>query len=81
MVKDLGDIVHEEKINKAQFVNTHGSELMTSVLVVINKKKIQQFQSSYFKILTDHYKNDQANWERRTKELIRQENQNIEDKE
>jgi len=44
---------------------------MTSVLVVINKKSIEKFKGCYYKVLTEHYKNDKANWERRTKELIR----------
>lgn len=39
MQKDLGDIVYESNIDKNFFVNTHGSTLMTSVLVVVNKNK------------------------------------------
>jgi hypothetical protein len=41
MQKDLGDIVYEKKISKNMFVNTHGSEIMTTILVVVNKKKIE----------------------------------------
>lgn len=41
MQKDLGDIVYEKKITKNMFVNTYGSELMTTILVVVNKKKIE----------------------------------------
>ena len=47
MQKDLGDIVYEKKISKNLFVNTHGSELMTTVLIVVNKKKVQQFKDVY----------------------------------
>ena len=45
-------------MSKTFFVNTHGSELMTTVLVVVNKKKVDQFKNSYFTILLDHYTND-----------------------
>jgi hypothetical protein len=38
--KDLGDLVYEKKISKDMFVNTYGSELLVSVLVVVNKKSI-----------------------------------------
>jgi len=79
LVKDLGDIIYEEKISKNFFVNIHGSELMTTVLVVVHKKKVDQFRNSYFTILLDHYNNDLQNWERRTKELIKQQNHQIED--
>lgn len=41
MQKDLGDIVYEKKITKNMFVNTYGSSIMTTVLVVVNKKKIE----------------------------------------
>jgi hypothetical protein len=41
MQKDLGDIVYEKKITKNMFVNTHGSDIMTTILVVVNKKKIE----------------------------------------
>lgn len=38
MSKDLGDLVYEKKISSQWFVNTHGSKIMTSVLVVVQKK-------------------------------------------
>lgn len=38
--KDLGDVVYEQKISKTNFVNTHGSEVMTTVLVAVQKKKV-----------------------------------------
>jgi hypothetical protein len=41
MQKDLGDIVYEKKITKNMFVNTYGSDIMTTILVVVNKKKIE----------------------------------------
>ena len=46
--KDLGDLVYEKKINKDQFVNTYmtdgfSSELLVTILVVVNKKNIQKF--------------------------------------
>lgn len=44
MAKDLGDIVYENKIPKDQFVNTHGSTLMVTVLVVVNKKNVEKFK-------------------------------------
>ena len=40
LAKDLGDLVYEKKINKGMFVNTYGSELLVTVLVVVNKKSI-----------------------------------------
>jgi len=52
---------------------------MTTVLVVVHKKKVESFRNSYFTILLDHYNTDLANWERRTKELIKQQNHQIED--
>lgn len=55
MQKDLGDIVYEKKITKGMFVNTYGSDIMTSVLVVVNKKKIELFKSSYMDILLSYY--------------------------
>ena len=70
--KDLGDLVYEQKMQKANFVNTHGSDLMVTVLVVVPKKKVEQFKGCYWNILLDHYKNDFTNWEKRTKEVIKQ---------
>jgi len=75
----LSDLVYEKKIDEKYFVNSHGSQLMTSVLVVVNKKKIAEFKEKYFTVLVEHYQNDQQNWERRTKEIIKQNNQGVED--
>lgn len=63
--KDLGDLVHENQIKKELFVNTHGSEILTSVLVVVPKKRIEQFRSSYFLLLKEHYDNEFSNLEKR----------------
>ena len=70
--KDTGDLVYEQKMPKQSFVNTHGSDLMTTVLVVVPKKKVEQFKGCYWNILLAHYANDFANWEKRTREVIRQ---------
>lgn len=40
MQKDLGDLVYEEKISKNLFVNTHGSHIMTTILIVVPKNKL-----------------------------------------
>ena len=60
--KDLGDLVYEQKISKDMFVNTHGSELLVSVLVVVNKKSIQKFQEAYQDMLLNFYTNDYDKW-------------------
>jgi len=60
--KDLGDLVYEQKISKDMFVNTHGSELLVSVLVVVNKKSIQKFQEAYQDMLLNFYENDYDKW-------------------
>jgi len=44
LVKDLGDVIYESQISKTLFVNTHGSSMLTSVLVAVNKNKIEQFR-------------------------------------
>ena len=55
-------MVYEKKITKQMFVNTYGSEIMTTILVVINKKKLEQFKSSYMNVLLDYYQNDFDGW-------------------
>jgi len=62
MVKDLGDIVYEKNLNSGVFVNTHGSDKMTTVLVVVPKKKVDQFKTNYLSLLIDFNKNDFENW-------------------
>ena len=72
MQKDLGDVVYEKKITKNMFVNTHGSEIMTTILVVVNKKKVEQFKSTYMNALLDFYGNDFESWQKRTLAILRQ---------
>jgi len=62
MQKDLGDIVYEKKITKNMFVNTHGSDILTTILVVVPKKKIELFKSSYMSVLLNYYENDFESW-------------------
>jgi hypothetical protein len=68
--KDLGDIVYEKKIPKDQFINTHGSNLMVSVLVVINKKNVDKFKASYMRMLLEFYEQDNEKWQQRTKQIL-----------
>lgn len=60
--KDLGDVVYEKRITKSMFVNTYGSDIMTTILVVVNKKKLDLFKSSYMNVLLDYYRNDFDGW-------------------
>lgn len=41
--KDLGSEIYENKIQGQEFINTYSSELMTSILIVVSKKKEQGF--------------------------------------
>jgi len=66
--KDLSDLIYEEKCNMKLFVNTLGSNWMTTVLVVVNKKKDEQFFASYETYLKKFYENDFENWKKRTKQ-------------
>lgn len=71
MQKDLGDVVYEKKKSDKLFVNTYpDTELMTSILVVVNKKKIEQFKSSYMSVLLDFYQSDFEGWQRRTLAIL-----------
>lgn len=58
----MADVVYEKKITKQMFVNTYGSDIMTTILVVVNKKKLEQFKSSYMNVLLDYYQNDFDGW-------------------
>lgn len=60
--KDLADVVYEKKITKQMFVNTYGSDIMTTILVVVNKKKLEQFKSNYMNVLLEYYQNDFDGW-------------------
>lgn len=62
MVKDLGDIIYEKNIAQNLFVNTYGSEKMTTVLVVVPKKKIEQFKKDYIELLINFNKGDFEGW-------------------
>ena len=44
---------------------------MTSVLVVINKKKEQAFRASYITFLSEHNRNDFDNWKKRQENIIK----------
>ena len=73
--KDLGDIVYEKKIPKDNFVNMHGSTLMVSVLVVINKKNVDKFKASYMNMLLEFYEQDYEKWQQRTKQILNAQHQ------
>jgi len=77
--KDLGDIVYEKKISKDQFVNTHGSSLMVTVLVVVNKKNVEKFRENYMSWLLNFYKEDEEKWQQRTRAMLKN-NHNGEEK-
>lgn len=77
--KDLGDLVYEKKISSQLFVNTHQSSVMTTVLVVVNKKMLDKFKEIYSTVLIDHYENDFENWQKRALANVQHQNQNIED--
>lgn len=61
-----------DEIGRDKFIQMHTprdeatySEYLTSVLVVVNKKREQQFMSEYITFLMNHNKNDYQNWEKR----------------
>jgi len=70
MMTDLGDLVYRENIPKTLFVNTYGSEIMTSVLVVVPGKKVEQFKQTYSSFLTKFNEADFENWQKRTRGMI-----------
>lgn len=55
------------------------SELLTSVLVVVNKKKEVAFTQNYLTYLSDHNKNDFENWKKRQENLLKGTHSNIDD--
>ena len=77
--KDLGDLIYEKKISSSLFINTHGSKIMTSVLVVVHKKSIEKFRQVYPNVLLDWYVADLDNWNKRTRANVEHQNQNIEE--
>lgn len=73
----MGDIIYERKISKDHFVNTkYGgdmmSQMMGTVLVVVNKKSVESFKSKYMNLLLNFYKDDYEKWENRTKTILLQ---------
>ena len=77
--KDLGDLVYEKKIASAFFVNTHGSTSFTSVLVVVNKKRVAEFKDWYGGCMVAFYEADWENYQKKQREHVKHSNQNIED--
>ena len=74
--------MYEEKIDKKHFVNTYAQDTqMTTLLVVVNKKKREIFEESYLGLLINFNESDFENWQRKTKTNILHQNQNIEDEE
>lgn len=41
--KDLAEVVYKKRISSTYFVNTHGSLLMTSILIAVNSRKVDSF--------------------------------------
>lgn len=58
--------MYEKDISGKLFVNTHGSEILTTLLVVVNKKKIEQFKNVYPALLLNYNYADFDNWVKRT---------------
>lgn len=71
MQTDLEVIVYDKKMSATLFVNNHYEETaMTSVLVVVPKKKTDEFFANYEELLLNFNKNDLATWEKRTRANI-----------
>jgi len=66
LTKDLAAVIYENNVNGKLFVNSHGSELMTSLLVVVPKKMVDKFKEMYVDILVNHKAADYDNWGKRT---------------
>ena len=81
--KDLASEIYEnkDKCQANQFINTYSSELMTSVLIVVSKKKEQNFVQNYWNYLIEHNKNDLENWRKRTKAQIQSHMEGIDEDE
>jgi len=60
-------------------VNTHGSSILTTVLVVVNKKQTEKFREVYPTCLINFYEQDFEAWQKRTRANVEHSNQNIED--
>ena len=68
--KDLGDLVYEKNLSRGFFVNNYESTMLTTILVVVNKKKIDHFRNTYPTSLLNFYKADFENWQNRTRKQI-----------
>jgi len=79
MQTDLGDIVYKKDIPSKLFVNTYGSEMMTTLLVVVQKKKIDQFLQLYPELLVQYNEVNFDTWCKITTANLNSKNQNIED--
>ena len=66
MQKDLSDLVYEQKLNKSLFVNTHGSTIMTTILIVVPKAKLNAIEGFYMTALKDQREKDYESWQKRT---------------
>jgi hypothetical protein len=70
---DLADFVYENRntIKAQQFVNTHYQkdepQMMTTMLVVVNQKKEQQFRESYESILISFNESDMESWTKKAR--------------
>ena len=68
---DLEVLVYEKKINQTFFVNFHYPETkMTTILLVVPKKKVNEFQDTYENLLLNHNAADKEMWEKRKKAEI-----------
>lgn len=71
MQTDLEVIVYEKKMNATTFINAHYPDTqMTSVLVVVPKKKTDEFFAHYEELLLKFNTSDLNNWEKRTRTQI-----------
>ena len=74
--------MYDKKINGELFVNTHYENTQfTSVLVVVPKKKTEEFMANYEELLLKFNQNDLASWEKRNRSQITMAHQNAEDEE
>jgi len=60
-------------------VNSHGSKILSTVLVVVHKKVLEKFRELYPMVLLNWYEADFENWKTRTMANCNHSNQNIED--
>ena len=85
--RDLTDAVYEKinDIGKDKFIQSHSpdqmnySNILTTVLVVINNKKLQFFQQNYITFLSEHNRNDFENWKKRQENILKSHYNNIDD--